>query len=414
MKSRYFGVVSGLLFMQGVCAFAQGKSLQIRGALSIGFDDNNRWDGRTYSGATVPAGTKWTVRLGMGEPNASFAYCATKDGQSLPCVDNFNKSDQYGNWTSNGTFESSAIGSWTEWLRFPDGSTTNRIMFVVGDTPPALRFAINNVQLGVFHLGQTWALSFTSAYAYANKRFALCAEVNGTQLPCTSNFGIIDSNGSWTMSGMFDANAVGGWTEWLELPDGTISNQIAFTVDAVPPDDTTCSNGTIYTAGPNAGYTIFTRITSDWRPADPGDYAMVSGRGGGYGNTLEYTGCKGANYVWLEWEYNGFATVAVRAPWGGHTDRGLRIGDTLARFQSLYPSAHHTVSQYSWDPYWPNWPADLDVWDNGPLRVAFQNGQVAMMEVYWDAWNYPADDQTDSGRSTIGPWESAIAWHQWN
>jgi len=405
MTRGILAAASALLALPHFPADAQQQTLKIRGALSITFPNRQGDNERTYGGLIAAVGAKWTLRLGGFDPNVPLVLCAQWNESPGSCSSGFGNTDKNGNWTLAGTFDDSVAGIWTEWAQSPSGAISNRISFMVGTDHYGGNLRINGGYAGIFHVGQQWTLLFydqaTSAAA-----FDICTERDGSAATCSPGGGLFKS--TRTIAGQFSPVDIGGWAEWLRFSDGTVTNRVAFTVDDAPLDDATCANGTIYAAGPNAGYAAFQRYDGDWRPANPGDYSMVSGRGGGFGNTLEYTGCKGANYVWLEWEYGGFATVAVRAPWGGQTDRGLRMGDTLARFQSLYPAAHHVVSSlYSY------WPSDLDIWDSGPLRVAFQNGLAVMMEVYWDAWNYPADDLLESDRNTIGPWETDIAWHKW-
>src|SRR5690242_460696 len=110
--------------------------------------------------------------------------------------------------------------------------------------------------------------------------------MNGVSLGCVLNFGKTDGNGQWSLSDVFPAWAIGGWSEWLQFADGTMTNRIAFTVDDAPVGSAGCTDGTLYPAGPNAGYTMFKRYMSDWSPGkDSGEYTSTADQGG-YGATL--------------------------------------------------------------------------------------------------------------------------------
>ena len=174
-----------------------------------------------------------------------------------------------------------------------------------------------------------------------------------------------------------------------------------------PFDDLTCASGTIRPTGLNAGYASFHRFEPDWKPSNTGDYRVYGNRVGGIGNTLEYLGCAGANYVWLAWQFGGFQVFAVRAPWAGQTDRGLSIGDDSTRFHALYPQARRPVEPF---PNYYLWPPDFDVWDVGPLRVVLRSGRVSLMQVDW-SFNNGAPDTNESTSTVIGPCCDALHWY---
>ncbi|MEJ0021010.1 MAG: Ig-like domain-containing protein [Candidatus Doudnabacteria bacterium] len=167
-----------------------------------------------------------------------------------------------------------------------------------------------------------------------------------------------------------------------------------------------CDSGPIAPTGSAAGFGVMRRYQGDWRAgSDDPDYSYYNGHTGGAGQTLEYLGCSGGNYIWLQWAFNGFVTVAVRAPWQGSTDRGLRIGDDPAKFHSLYPNAHPADTTYNT----PSWPKDFDVWVNGPLRVVLKNGQVYIIEAdWWPTFDGRDPDTVESTNPTIGPCGSCV------
>lgn len=182
-----------------------------------------------------------------------------------------------------------------------------------------------------------------------------------------------------------------------------------------PPDptapmlDTTCASGTLRPTGKDAGYAVFGRFQYDWYASnDDPDYQYYGNHRGGFGDTLEYLGCAGERYVWLQWSWSQFARVAVRSPWSGSTDRGLRIADDLDRFRTLYPAAHPQTAV----TFTPAWPPDLDVWDDGALRVALRNGRVYIIQADWYPVGGEPDPNPDTRESThyvLGP-----SPQQWN
>ncbi len=403
MKKRGLaGAVVTLSLGSGLPTFAQQRVI-VRGAFSITMENDFGRREKAYGGVSATTDQRWTLRLGGGDPSTAFALCYSHDDQVGSCMPNFGHTDQYGNWTLAGPFGASSVGDWTQWIQFPSGAISNRISFSVGRNFSGA-LTLNGGTAGVFHVGQPWNLLLTSGFGLGQP-FDLCAEWNGTSVSCTPNVGTFDSNARWSNTGAFSLAELGGWTLWARLPNGNTTQRISFVVDDSPLDDRTCANGTIYPAGPNAGYDMFQRYTRDWYPTtDSYGFTMLSDHPGGIGNTLQYTGCSGANFVWLQWAYGGLATFAVRAPWNGQTDRGLRMADTMARFQSLYPAAHRWASNL-----FPLWPMDLDVWDAGPLKVAFRKGLVAMIQVDWFG-AYPADDLLDSTSLGIGPYDTGILW----
>jgi hypothetical protein len=156
-----------------------------------------------------------------------------------------------------------------------------------------------------------------------------------------------------------------------------------------------CATGRLTPAGSNAGFADFKRRQLDWYGSSP-DYRIYGNHRGGYGDTLEYVGCRNSEAVWLQWAYNGLVTVAVRAPWNGFTDRGLTVGDTKEKLQSLYPSAHPQTSVRA-----PLWPSDYEVWDDGPLRVAFRNGKIYIIQAEW--MTTKGSDAAESTSIQLGP-----------
>jgi hypothetical protein len=410
-----------LPFLRCLTAAAQEKSLDIRGALSISvpkdYSGTTYWQ-ESYGDLDAPVGTQWMLLLGGADPNVTFAFCVSKDDWPGSCTPAFGRTDQYGNWKLTGAFDDSTVGQWSEWVQFPSGATSNRIVFTVspgsGPIPVTGGVSLNGSSVGIFHVGQSWQLRVYGGYGdnYWYKPFDLCVETDGASVSCALSFGILDGNSSFLLSGTFSNADIGGRSLWVRFTPGTITKRIVYTVDDGPVDGESCTNGTIYPIGPDAGYTQFQRYQQDWSgdTGDSGDYSVMSNHTGGYGQTLEYLGCNGDNSIWLQWAYDSFLTLAARAPWSGQTDRGLHIGDTLARFQTLYPAAHRPFPAPNNQS--PLWPSDLDVWDAGPLRVALRNGLIAMIQIdWWQTEGADGDDQASSTRTTIGPIDPSFAWH---
>lgn len=75
---------------------------------------------------------------------------------------------------------------------------------------------------------------------------------------------------------------------------------------------------------------------ADWLVQSCG-FAIHQGHAGGYGDTLEMTGC-GAG-IYLHWRYNSLAQIDLETGWSGQTDRGIRPGETRQGVLAAYPRA---------------------------------------------------------------------------
>ena|ERR1022692_1706328 len=64
-------------------------------------------------------------------------------------------------------------------------------------------------------------------------------------------------------------------------------------------------------------------------------WSVFEGHNGGFGDTLQVASSSAA--VVFAWAYNNFAGFRVTQGWTGETDRGAKLGDTLGKFQGLYP-----------------------------------------------------------------------------
>jgi hypothetical protein len=65
------------------------------------------------------------------------------------------------------------------------------------------------------------------------------------------------------------------------------------------------------------------------------NWYIFEGHGGGLGNTLQVASPNAG--VIFAWAYQGFGEYRVAQGWTGTTDKGAKIGDSMASFQSLYP-----------------------------------------------------------------------------
>jgi hypothetical protein len=66
-----------------------------------------------------------------------------------------------------------------------------------------------------------------------------------------------------------------------------------------------------------------------------GAFAIYNGHAGGYGDTLQIVGC--GNSFYLVWAYDSLQIISLGLGWYGTTDRGARIGNTLAEVRAAYP-----------------------------------------------------------------------------
>ena len=98
---------------------------------------------------------------------------------------------------------------------------------------------------------------------------------------------------------------------------------------------------------------------------------IFEGNAGGYGATLQVA--PPSEEVVLAWAYQNFGGFRVTKGWTGATDRGAKLGDSMATFQSLYPE--FTVLAPGHLQYWnPN---------TGEIRDAYfdQNSLLTELNV---------------------------------
>lgn len=70
---------------------------------------------------------------------------------------------------------------------------------------------------------------------------------------------------------------------------------------------------------------------------------------GGWGNILVLQKCQGG--LLLSWSHNQMDGIYLSKGWTGQTDKGLKISDSLKKFQKLYPNAkldEETASSTRW------------------------------------------------------------------
>jgi len=91
-------------------------------------------------GGGYTVGSPWTLTLAAGIPSTSFSICAEDNTGLVSCTPNWGTTDASGGWSQSGTFSASTLGSWTEWIIFPNGTPSNAIAFTVsqasGIVPP--------------------------------------------------------------------------------------------------------------------------------------------------------------------------------------------------------------------------------------------------------------------------------------
>jgi hypothetical protein len=59
-------------------------------------------------------------------------------------------------------------------------------------------------------------------------------------------------------------------------------------------------------------------------------------RSGGYGNTFDVDSCNEG--VFFQWTWNSLSYIDLKKGWTGSTSKGIRIGDSLAKFKRVYPN----------------------------------------------------------------------------
>lgn len=204
-------------------------------------------------------------------------------------------------------------------------------------------------------------------------------------------------------SGLVTAIAGATTPVTITATSGGVSGSSTLTIS---PNDTTCARATLRPTGRYAGFGSFRRYQGDFHPPDTiGDYRYLGGSRGLINGTLQYLGCRGDRSLWLEWEYNDFMEVAVRNPYGGTTDRGLKLGDDLATFRALYPEAVHATEWFTVQTTFEFWVAG---YPDGALTVALRDGRVAMMGASW--WLPWWTGSRPDPNNILGPYLAPHGW----
>lgn len=66
-------------------------------------------------------------------------------------------------------------------------------------------------------------------------------------------------------------------------------------------------------------------------------WTVQGGHNGGVGDTLQVTSC-GAQGVVFVWAFNSFHAFKLAKGWEGSTEKGIRIGDSVAALLAAYPN----------------------------------------------------------------------------
>lgn len=97
------------------------------------------------TGASYTLGQLWTLTVTDAPATSPFTFCAQQGGEPQSCTPNFGATDANGNWKSQGSFPSSTIGSWVEWIQFPASIQSNQISFSVSATSSGTSSASSRV-----------------------------------------------------------------------------------------------------------------------------------------------------------------------------------------------------------------------------------------------------------------------------
>ena len=124
-------------------------------------------NGGTSGSFTIGEG--WTINLASDAPNTSFTMCGTQNGVQS-CTPNWGVTDSGGNWSARSAFDTSTVGSWTEWVQFPDGSESNRTTFTVSPAAPvcSAQPVVNSLTVNggtniTAYVGQTLSYQWSSS-----------------------------------------------------------------------------------------------------------------------------------------------------------------------------------------------------------------------------------------------------------
>ncbi len=206
----------------------------------------------TINGVTTGSftvGQKWTLNIASNMPSTNFSFCVNSGSNCRPYT-----TDPNGNWSLSGTFNSDSIGSWSEWAVFPGGPNSNSISFTVGAAPFAA-LTINGATSGNFGANQAWILNIASNMPSTN--FSFCVNSGSNCRPYTT-----DPNGNWSLSGTFNSDSIGSWSEWAIFSNSaqTYSNLINFSVASISPATLTINGAAAGTSG--VGQTVTYTLVS--------------------------------------------------------------------------------------------------------------------------------------------------------
>jgi hypothetical protein len=100
---------------------------------------------------------------------------------------------------------------------------------------------------------------------------------------------------------------------------------------------------------------------------------VFQGNNGGIGNTLQVA--SPSEDIVFAWADNSFAGFRVKTGWSGATDRGVRLGDTIADFERKYPEFTKVNNRHlTGDPEGVHADAYFDV--NGLLTELLVGGYI--------------------------------------
>ncbi len=163
----------------------------------------------------------WALWMYSNIPNSSFTLCVTIDNVSQGCRNDYQPTNGSGYWTLSGTTPRQT-GVWREWVVFPNGTTSNTIVFTVSD------WATLSISSSTLHTNDPWTLWVSSSIP--NTLFRICANINNGGWSCTPYQYSTGGAGSQTLNGTTPAQP-GNWEERAEfLGLTTTSNSVYFTV----------------------------------------------------------------------------------------------------------------------------------------------------------------------------------------
>ena len=240
----------------------------------------------TASGDSYPnfhTSDHFTLQMTSNVPYSSFQLCSnfapangsTGTGHQGQCVP-VSSSDSSGDYNWTGSWDSSTIGTWTEWVQFgsytspsitftiaaptitacpmfvpycpygshtvPDANGCNQTICnpapVTVSPSASLNLTASGDTYPTFRTGDSFVLQMTSNQL--NTQFYLCSNftpgqvrigANGHTNQCIASPLTTDSSGDYNWTGSWDSSTIGTWTEWVQLGSYT-SPTISFTIAA--------------------------------------------------------------------------------------------------------------------------------------------------------------------------------------